>query len=194
MAENAEVCLACGAKNKKPFYKKWWFIVFAVLVLFSFIRSIGRGSDTPESKDVTKGETLNVEQQVQPVLAEPTQIPGQPTTAVHVVAVEPEEKPEGVQTSEELIGGMRPEFKQAMDDYETFMNSYMDFMKEIQANPTSSELLSKSAEVKNNYDENVKSMEKIGDSNLNYKELAYYLEVTTRIQQELLEITNSFGG
>ena len=194
MAENAVVCPTCGAKNKKPFYKKWWFIVLAVLVLFSLIRSIGGGSDTPESNDVTKGETLNVEQQVQPVIVEPTQIPVQPATAVPVIAVEPEEKPEDVQSSEELIDGMHSEIKQAMDDYETFMNSYVDFMKQFQANPTSLELMSKYAEFISNYDEAVEAMDKIGDSDLNNKELSYYLEVTTRIQQKLLEVTNSLGG
>ena len=29
LAKSAKVCPNCGAKNKKPFYKRTWFIVLA---------------------------------------------------------------------------------------------------------------------------------------------------------------------
>ena len=32
IAKNARVCLACGAKKKKPFYKRVWFILLIVIV------------------------------------------------------------------------------------------------------------------------------------------------------------------
>ena len=31
IAKNARVCLACGAKKKKPFYKRVWFILLIVI-------------------------------------------------------------------------------------------------------------------------------------------------------------------
>lgn len=37
IATNAKVCPNCGAKNKKPIYKRWWFWVIVALVLISVI-------------------------------------------------------------------------------------------------------------------------------------------------------------
>lgn len=36
-------------KEKKPFYKKWWFILFFLILIFSFISSLGE--DTNENKN-----------------------------------------------------------------------------------------------------------------------------------------------
>ena len=33
MAAGAKVCPSCGAKNKKPIYRRWWFWVLVVLVI-----------------------------------------------------------------------------------------------------------------------------------------------------------------
>lgn len=43
ISSKAESCPHCGAKQKgnKPFYKRPWFIILAVLVIFSGITSIG---------------------------------------------------------------------------------------------------------------------------------------------------------
>ena len=45
MAKSAKACPHCGAKNKKPIFKKWWFWVIAV-VLAAAIGGSG-GGDTP---------------------------------------------------------------------------------------------------------------------------------------------------
>ena len=34
LPEKATVCPSCGAKNKKPIYKKWWFwLIIALIVI-----------------------------------------------------------------------------------------------------------------------------------------------------------------
>lgn len=33
IAKNAKVCPACGAKNGKPIYKKWWFWVILIVII-----------------------------------------------------------------------------------------------------------------------------------------------------------------
>lgn len=43
MAANAKACPHCGAKNKKPFYKKWWFWAIIILLLAA-AGSAGSGS------------------------------------------------------------------------------------------------------------------------------------------------------
>lgn len=46
IASSAKVCPSCGAKNKKPFYAKWWFWVIIALVVFAVVGGQG-ASDKP---------------------------------------------------------------------------------------------------------------------------------------------------
>lgn len=46
--QNTKVCPSCGAKNIKPFYKRAWFIVLAVIVVIVAIVSIGSGRNKGE--------------------------------------------------------------------------------------------------------------------------------------------------
>ena len=41
IATSAKVCPQCGAKNKKPIYKKWWVWAVGIIVLFVVIGSQG---------------------------------------------------------------------------------------------------------------------------------------------------------
>ncbi len=47
IAVNAKVCPHCGAKNKKPVYKKAWFWVLIAVVLIAAVG--GSGEETPEA-------------------------------------------------------------------------------------------------------------------------------------------------
>lgn len=55
IAANAKVCPSCGAKNKQPFYKKWWFYALVVIVLIVAIG--GSGGNGSGSSTATKAET-----------------------------------------------------------------------------------------------------------------------------------------
>lgn len=60
IAENAKVCPQCGAKNKKPIYKKWWFwgiIVFIIIILLS----LGESEDTNKNSENSNLETQETE-------------------------------------------------------------------------------------------------------------------------------------
>jgi uncharacterized protein YdeI (YjbR/CyaY-like superfamily) len=58
IASNAKSCPSCGAKNKKPFYKRGWFFV---LVFFVVVGAIGGAGGTDTTKDGGSTETTNVE-------------------------------------------------------------------------------------------------------------------------------------
>ncbi len=45
IASSAKTCPSCGAKNKKPIYKKWWAWAIAVIVVVG----VAGGSETDES-------------------------------------------------------------------------------------------------------------------------------------------------
>ncbi len=46
LASNAKSCPSCGAKNKKPIFKKWWFWLIIVILLVGLISATGGGDDT----------------------------------------------------------------------------------------------------------------------------------------------------
>ena len=50
IATSAKTCPQCGAKNKKPIFKKWWFWVIIVIVLGSAAMG-GSGSDEQASEE-----------------------------------------------------------------------------------------------------------------------------------------------
>lgn len=87
-------------------------------------------------------------------------------------------------------GKLGKDFKTAMDSYENFMNEYVDFMKKYNENPSDLSLLSDYADYMSDYTDFVEDFEKWEDEDLNDAELAYYLDVQTRVTKKLLEITN----
>lgn len=62
MASNAKTCPQCGAKNKKPIYKKWWFWVLIVIIIGGIIggssSSKDKPSDTSANTDTKQEETI----------------------------------------------------------------------------------------------------------------------------------------
>ena len=49
MAAGAKACPSCGAKNKKPIYRRWWFWVLVVLVIAAVGSAQQETTGTPES-------------------------------------------------------------------------------------------------------------------------------------------------
>ena len=89
-----------------------------------------------------------------------------------------EEGEEKLSTETQLIDGMRPEFKEAMDSYEMFMNEYCDFMKKYaESNGTDLDLLADYTEYMSKYTDVMGDFEALGNEEMNTAEMAYYLEV-----------------
>lgn len=95
--------------------------------------------------------------------------------------------PETSKPAEADASGLRSDFKEAMDNYESFMNDYVDFMKKYQANPTDLSLITDYATYINKYNELSQSFEKWDSSDMNDAEKTYYIEVQTRVNNKLLE-------
>lgn len=86
--------------------------------------------------------------------------------------------------------GIRPEFKEAMDSYEEFMNDYVEFMKKLEKNPNDTTLLLSYAQYLADYAEFCKDFEAWGSENMNAAEQKYYIEVQTRVNKLLLEVAS----
>ena len=66
IAKNAKTCPGCGAKNKKPFYKKWWFWAVVVIICVALA---GGGSDDTTDTDKKIGEVAGNTQTSDPTQA-----------------------------------------------------------------------------------------------------------------------------
>lgn len=110
------------------------------------------------------------------------------TTASDSEAAPSTSAPEDNNPSEELVDGMRPEFKAAMDSYEAFYDEYCDFMKAYADNPTDLGLLADYADMMSKAADMSEKFDAWNEDEMNDAELKYYLEVSNRVAQKLLEV------
>jgi len=67
IASNAKSCPNCGAKNKKPIYKRAWFIILTVIIVGSIGANLGDSSETTttvNSSNTTKETTNNNDESI----------------------------------------------------------------------------------------------------------------------------------
>lgn len=89
----------------------------------------------------------------------------------------------------ELVDGMRPDFKKAMDSYEEFFDEYCGFMKKyIASGGTDLALLMDYASYMDQCTQMLEDFEAWGDEEMNDAELAYYIEAQKRINEKLLKV------
>lgn len=86
--------------------------------------------------------------------------------------------------------GISKKFKDTMNTYEEFFDEYIEFMKKYEDSSDPSSMLKDYTNYMKKYTETMKKFEELEDD-LSDEELAYYLEVQTRISQKLLEVSGS---
>ena len=102
-------------------------------------------------------------------------------------------EPDTIEEPQQVISennGINPDFKDAMDSYEEFMDEYVTFMKKYaESDGTDLGILADYTEYMSDYVEFCEDFEKWEDEELNDEEIAYYIEVQTRVNEKLLEVT-----
>lgn len=88
----------------------------------------------------------------------------------------------------EVLEGIRPEFKAAMDAYESFYDEYCEFLTKYQTNPTDFTLLLKYTELMAEAAKMDEAFAEWEDADMSQEEMKYYLEVTTRVQQKMIDL------
>ena len=83
---------------------------------------------------------------------------------------------------------IRPDIKEAIDSYETFMNDYCDFMTKYSESDDVVSMMADYADYMSKYTDMTKKFDDLENDNLNDAELSYYLEVQTRITQKLANV------
>ena len=92
-------------------------------------------------------------------------------------------------SANEAVGnasGISPEFKAALDSYEQFFDEYISIMNRMKSNPTDLSLLSQYTDYMGRYADMLAKFEALEKTDMTKEELAYYLEVSARIEQKLL--------
>lgn len=102
-------------------------------------------------------------------------------------APEPEPEPEQ-EVSERDESSVRPEFEQAMADYEEFFRSYVDLAKLVEEDPTNAELMLQMADMLAKEGDMMRSFEKWEDEDLTTAELALYMETYSHIMEMMSEV------
>lgn len=85
-------------------------------------------------------------------------------------------------------GDIRPEIKEAIDSYESFMNEYVEFMKKYESSNDIASLAAQYTEFASKYTDVESKFDALENDDLNDAETTYYIEVQTRINNKLLEI------
>jgi hypothetical protein len=106
------------------------------------------------------------------------------------VRFERSDKSSSVDTSVDAasVDGISPDFKKAMDSYESFFIEYVEFMKEYKTSKDSISMLADFTEYMTQYADMMEKMNAVSETELSDADLKYYLEVTTRITQKLAEV------
>lgn len=120
----------------------------------------------------------------------PAENESEPAETVEMETEESEPADTAEEASDTDSGLLSPEFKKTMDDYEAWFDHYCEVMKKYQDNPSDLELMSEMTDLLSEETEMLEQMENMDQSQMNSAELAYYIEVTARIEKKLLEVAN----
>lgn len=90
-------------------------------------------------------------------------------------------------TNNTSAGGIRPEFKATMDEYEAFFDKYVEFMIAYKEAEDVTGMMGEYSSMMMQYVETMEALEKIDKDTLSNEEALYYAEVMLRINQKLLQ-------
>lgn len=175
-------------KKRKSLFKCWWFWVLAVIVIAGIAGRPGaKARPKPTVKPMAPTATLAPKATPKPTAAptvepsiEPTSEPTPEPTA------EPAPEAQAAVSEDEI----RPEVKEFLDAYEACMDEYVDFMqKYMNADPTSMvSMMGDYYSILARYTEFAEKIDAFDEGELTNAELAYYLDVTNRVNQKLLRV------
>ena len=135
---------------------------------------------------------ITVEVSMQTSTPEPTAteapVTASPTEEAETVTPTATPEPTTNDTGNTDSNGIRSDFKAAMDSYESFINDYVDFYKKYEENPSDLSLLADYADYMTKLSDMTSKFDQWESEGLNDAELAYYLEVQTRVYTKLAEV------
>ncbi|UMZ01222.1 hypothetical protein H8S51_005795 [Roseburia rectibacter] len=132
---------------------------------------------------VDESETTETES-IQATETEVTEIESTENSTTMSTDTESSAQTDATVSSTDII---RPEFKEAMDNYEAFFDEYCEFMKKYNESDDTTSLLADYASYMVKYTDTMQKMNNISEDELTDVEVAYYAEVSARISAKLIE-------
>lgn len=171
--------------------KKTIAILFAALLAVS-MSACGTSQDTKQEESSVQSEVSVAQEESseeeESIIEEEQEEESQPESKEESSEESaPSSEKEKLDTNEE--SGIDPEFKKAMDSYEAFFDDYVEFMKKYQNSDDIAGLMGEYTDFLTKYAETMEALNSIDESDLSEEEALYYMEVSTRISQKLLEVT-----
>lgn len=154
--------------------KKLFAVVAMSLAILMSVSLSGCGKDSSSEDDAKESTSV-----VSEISDESSDVETEPET----------EKPKKEESSKKESSEseeVSSSFKETMDEYEEFMDKYVDFMKSYDANDVT--MLSEYTELLSQYNTYMDKVSKIDEDELSSADLAYYLDVTNRVNKKLLEV------
>lgn len=87
------------------------------------------------------------------------------------------------------IDGVNPELKAFLDSYEKFIDKYVDFMKSYMNDPSNvTKMLTEYTEIMEEYADFIEKVDAYDTKTMSAADASYYIDVTSRCTQKMLEI------
>lgn len=140
-------------------------------------------SEPPSENDGTKTELFNQKSDNEPA--------GNQDDAVAATDSDmtDESKDEDITETTDQTSGVDPDLKAFLDSYEEFVDEYVVFMKKYMADPTNAvSMLSEYSEIMGKYSDFAEKVDQYDSKEMSTEDAKYYLEVTTRCSQKMLDI------
>lgn len=183
----------CLAMNYKL---KGFTIAALILSVICLIAGINQGKrlgflKTPDSTEYSSVESdIEVEDQA-PVIVTEVEKPVAEEQETVIEEVEISDEVDEAEEEQQSEGSVNPELKAFLDSYEAFMDEYIVFMKKYMNDPGNAvAMMADYMEFMTKYEEFAKDIEKYDSKEMSTEDAKYYLEVTTRCTQKMLDIYN----
>lgn len=141
---------------------------------YSTSNDYNNSGETVQKKNVSEAETKETD-------TETNQEPAQQTTQESTVK---ETSEATTKSSEESVNGIRPSFKEAIDSYEAFFDSYCAFMIKYKSSEDTAGMLADYTEYMKKYTDTMNKLDGL-KGEANDAELKYYTDAMIRINEKL---------
>ncbi|MBR2727466.1 MAG: hypothetical protein IKD71_06205 [Solobacterium sp.] len=166
---------------------KKWFLIIVVLAMISCFGNARTSSRRTAARTHSQTETAQRQEETAGAAEEETQPEVQESPVPEQAPAAEEPASVTADTSSQDFEA----FKRKMDDLEAFFDSYVEFCKAYDVSDTG--MMLQYLDMMNKYNDAMKALDSIDESNLTPEEDVYYTQTLLRIDQKLIEAANALN-
>lgn len=172
---------------------KGFTIIALIIAVFCLFAGISQGKKigflkTPTDEEYAEAGYVVEEKNGTPEIQIET-TDNSSNNGVDISSDEKESEPDTESKPTQTVDGVDPELKAFLDSYEEFMDEYILFMKKYMDDPGNAvSMLGEYASIMEKYGEFAEAVDKYDEKEMSTADAKYYLEVTNRINQKMLDL------